>query len=100
LLGIKNTDSEFCSFIFSLLIIDLGFFNINMATHECSACLCETIQGDVTPRAGLVLAISACAAPPGTSHHNWVRKSKISPFILMMMLSKIIFILVRTANLF
>ncbi len=48
-----------------------------MATHECSACLAETIQGAVVARAGLVLPISACTAP-GTSHHIWVRKSKIS----------------------
>ena len=48
-----------------------------MATHDCSFCLRETIQG-ATEVVGnnLVLPDSACTSPPFL-HHNWVRKAQL-----------------------
>ena len=47
-----------------------------MATHECSACLQETIQGatatDIVET--LVLPNLVCTAP-GDGRHSWVRKT-------------------------
>ena len=45
-----------------------------MATHECSACLKETIQGATEVDGSLVLPCSDCLAPGGL-RHNWLRKS-------------------------
>ena len=47
-----------------------------MATHECTACLKETIQGAAKVYGNLVLANSTCSAP-GNGRHTWVRKYQI-----------------------
>ncbi len=44
-----------------------------MATHECSGCLRETIQGATEVDATLVLPNSICTAPGG--RHTWTKKS-------------------------
>ena len=44
-----------------------------MATHECSGCLQETIQGATEVDATLVLPNSICTAPGG-GRHTWARK--------------------------
>ena len=44
-----------------------------MATHECSGCLQETIQGATEVDARLVLPNSICTAPGG--RHTWAKKS-------------------------
>lgn len=43
------------------------------ATHKCSACLCETIQGSTIANQPFVLAASLCTAP-GNGRHCWERK--------------------------
>jgi hypothetical protein len=45
---------------------------MRMATHECSGCLQQTIQGAMEVDATLVLPNSICAAPGG--RHTWARK--------------------------
>ena len=45
-----------------------------MATHECSGCLRETIQGVTEVDATLVLPNSICTAPGG--RHTWTKKSQ------------------------
>eukprot|EP01038_Epipyxis_sp_PR26KG_P018731 gene18731-26495_t len=47
-----------------------------MATHECTACLSETIQGATTLELPLVLATSICSGPSG-GNHSWVRKAPV-----------------------
>eukprot|EP01036_Dinobryon_divergens_P025599 gene25599-34163_t len=44
-----------------------------MATHECSGCLRETIQGATEVDATLILPNSICTAPGG--RHTWTEKS-------------------------
>ena len=46
-----------------------------MATHECTGCLQETIQGAIEFVDGIVLPHSICPAPGG-GRHSWVRKSQ------------------------
>jgi hypothetical protein len=46
-----------------------------MATHECTGCLQETIQGAIELVDGIVLPHSICPAPGG-GRHSWVRKSQ------------------------
>ncbi len=47
---------------------------LTMATHECSACLKETIKGATVVEPPLVLADSSCTAPCGS--HRWTRIGK------------------------
>ena len=47
---------------------------LHMATHECSACLQETIQGATDVVGTLVLPNSVCTAPGG-GRHSWARKT-------------------------
>ena len=47
-------------------------YRTTMATHECSGCLQETIQGATEVDATLVLPNSICTAPG--SRHTWARK--------------------------
>ncbi len=44
-----------------------------MATHECSACLKETIEEADVVQHPLVLASSACLAAGGVGRHTWTR---------------------------
>ena len=46
-----------------------------MATHECTGCLQETIQGAIELVDGIVQPHSICPAPGG-GRHSWVRKSQ------------------------
>ena len=49
-----------------------------MATHECSACLQETIQGASEVVGFLVLPISSCPASGGV--HTWMRKTSTAGY--------------------
>ena len=49
-----------------------------MATHECSACLQETIQGASEVVGFLVLPISSCPASGGV--HTWMRKTSTTGY--------------------
>ena len=51
---------------------------IDMATHECSACLQETIQGASEVVGILVLPISSCPASGGV--HTWMRKTSTTGY--------------------
>ena len=48
-----------------------------MATHECYACLKDTIKGATAVEPPLVLATSACRAERGDGIHRWTRIGKV-----------------------
>jgi hypothetical protein len=53
--------------------------NLKSASHDCSSCLQETIQGAAAVDDGFVLPFSICPASSVGGPHIWVRKSQPPP---------------------
>ena len=60
---------------------------LHMATHECSACLQETIQGATDVVGTLVLPNSVCTAPGGGRLERLLQQFKVIISILCISLS-------------